>query len=379
MKELKEALSSTESTAPGEDNIIYEMLKLLPEATKSFLLKIINKIWETSILPKSWKITLIIPVRKPGKDANQATSYRPIALSSCICKIMEKMINTRLMWYLEKNGCLSPNQFGFRKHRSTLDPLIKLTNHIQQGFAKEKQTIAVFFDLEKAYDTTCRSGIIKQFYNMGIRGNMIRFLNAFLSERFLKVKVGNSLSKPFIQEEGVPQGSVLSVTCFSVAINNIVKEVLAPVECSLFVDDLAIYVSYSDAVRACILIQKAIDAISKWADNNGFNFSTLKTVAIRFTRSTKREEVPTLTLKGTILPYEDQIRYLGIIFDKKLLWKQHIEALRTKVKNSLNILKVVSSYDWGADKKPLLNYIMLFVDLNWIMPVKYIPLLATLI
>ena len=92
------------------------------------------------------------------------------------------MINTRLVWHLENKGLISPLQFGFRKNRSTLDPLLRLSNEIQQGFAKQCQTIGVFFDLEKAYDTTWRFGIIKELHNMGIGGNMIRFINSFLSE-----------------------------------------------------------------------------------------------------------------------------------------------------------------------------------------------------
>ena len=116
MRELREALSTSESTAPGQDNIIYGMMKHLPSSAERFLLEIFNKIWETSILPTSWKLAIIIPIRKPGKDASQATSYRPIALTSCVCKLMEKMVNNRLVWFLENKNILSTMQFGFRKH-----------------------------------------------------------------------------------------------------------------------------------------------------------------------------------------------------------------------------------------------------------------------
>ena len=355
LRELKEALSSTEVTAPGEDTILYQMLKHLPESSKSFLLKIINKIWETGILPESWKLSLIIPVIKPNKDPLQATSYRPIALTSCVCKLVEKMINTRLVWYLETEGLLSPFQFGFRKNRSTLDPLLQLSNQIQQGFASKCQTIGVFFDLEKAYDTTWRYGIVKQLYKMGICGNMIRFIQSFLSNRYLKVKVGNSISSPFLQEEGVPQGSVLSVTLFAVAINSILEEVSPPVKGSLFVDDLAVYVTSYDAVSACNFLQKSINKINKWANENGFKFSASKTVAVRFTRSTRKETVPNLILNDNLIPYEKEVKFLGMIFDSKLTWASHIDFLKIKVKKSLNILKVVAGFDWGADKKSLLR------------------------
>ena len=97
----------------------------------------------------------------------------------------------------------------------------------------------MFFDLEKAYDTTWRHGVIKQLQNMEVKGNMIRFVRSFLSDRSIKVRVGNTLSSPFKREEGVPQGSVLSVTCFAVAINSVISEIYSPVRASLFVDDLA--------------------------------------------------------------------------------------------------------------------------------------------
>ena len=355
LKELTVALSSTEASAPGEDNILNEMLKHLPEEAKKFFLKIINKIWETGVLPKTWKVSIIIPAKKPNKDAHQATSYRPIALTSCVCKLMEKMINTRLVWHLENKELLSPFQYGFRKNRCTLDPLLRLSNQVQQGFVNQCQTIGVFFDLEKAYDTTWRHGILMKLHKMGIQGNMINFINSFLSERLSKVRVGNTYSNPFLQEEGVPQGSVLSVTCFAIAINDILDVISPPVKGSLFVDDFALYCTGYDAKSVCHYMQKSIDKVSKWADDNGFRFSASKTVAIRFTRRRNLEEIPFLTLNGSILPYEKEVKFLGMIFDEKLNWNKHIDNLKIKVKESMNILKVVSGYNWGADKKSLLR------------------------
>ena len=208
------------------------------------------------------------------------------------------------MWYLEKNSLLSSVQFGFRKNRSSLDPLVRLTTQIQQGFSNRCQTIGVFFDLEKAYDTTWRRGIIKQMCKMGFRGKMMQFISSFLTDRFIKVRIGNTFSSPYELEEGVPQGSVLSVTCFAIAINSIAESVSSPVKASLFVDDFAIYVTTYDAVAACNYLQRSIDAISRWADNNGFRFSQIKTVAVRFTRCTRKETIPNLILKDSVIPYE---------------------------------------------------------------------------
>ena len=173
LHELHNMLSSTEDASPGEDTILYAMLRQLLDEAKSYLLKIINRIWETGVLPKGWKIAIVLAIQKPNKDPHYTTSYRPIVLTSCVCKLMKKMVNSHLVWHLEAHNLLSPVQFGFRKSRSTLDPLLRLSNQIQQGFANQCQTIGVFFDLEKAYDTTWHHGVIKQLQNMEVKGNMI--------------------------------------------------------------------------------------------------------------------------------------------------------------------------------------------------------------
>ena len=167
--------------------------------------------------------------------------------------------------------------------------------------------------------------------------------------------MGSELSSPYLQEEGVPQGSVLSVTLFAVAINSLLSCVPPGVQGSLFVDDFAIYCSGSSALEACQKIQRTINAVSIWAEARGFKFSPLKTKAIRFTRTRKREHIPTLFLKDDIVPYEDEVKFLGVIFDKKLTFGPHINNLSTKVKKTLNILKVVSHFEWGADRTTLLR------------------------
>ena len=144
---------------------------------------------------------------------------------------------------------------------------------------------------------------------MGMKRKMIRFVKSFLSERYIRVRVGNELSNPYLQEEGIPQGSVLSVTCFAVAINSILEKVAPPVRGSLFVDDLALYCTGYDAVSTCQYMQRSIDAVNKWADEHGFRFFASKTVAIRFTRSRNNETIPTPTIIGNILPFERKLNF----------------------------------------------------------------------
>ena len=93
LSELRDALPKAHDSSPGPDDIHYKLLKHLPDSSLSVLLKTFNDIWETVNVPKSWKEATIIPVPKPGKNSTNPDNYRPIALTSCICKTLERMIN----------------------------------------------------------------------------------------------------------------------------------------------------------------------------------------------------------------------------------------------------------------------------------------------
>ena len=162
--ELKEAINKS------------QMLKHLPPKSLQALLDIFNDIWETGKFPESWELSTVIPVSKPGKDHTEPTNYRPIALTSCLCKTLERMINTRLVWYLESNNLIPPVQSGFRSERITNDNLIRLETFIRDAFIKQENVVALFFDLEKAYDTTWRYGILRDLHELGLKGRLLFFL-----------------------------------------------------------------------------------------------------------------------------------------------------------------------------------------------------------
>ena len=129
LQELTSSLSKCKSTAEGPDHIHYEMIKHLSLECKKFLLKLFNRIWSECEFP-NWKIATILPFKKPGKSGENPSDYRPIALTSCICKLFERMVNVRLQWYIETKGYLSPYQYGYRKGRSTTDALASLEMYI---------------------------------------------------------------------------------------------------------------------------------------------------------------------------------------------------------------------------------------------------------
>ena len=355
MIELKTALSSAANTSPGPDNIHYSMIKYLPQNALEHLLSLFNRFWSTSFYPEKWRESCIIPIPKPGKDHTNPTNYRPIALTSCLGKLMEKIINKRLIEFLESNRLLSPFQCGFRKNRATIDHLIRLDTYIKKAFADNKVTIGVFFDLAKAYDTTWRYGILKDINDIGMKGELPKYVVEFLKERRFRVAVGSAISEEKLQEAGIPQGCILSVTLFAIKINSISSIIPQQIHQSLFVDDVQIAFSAHSMQQVISVLQPTINKLSKWADQNGFTFSTTKTKCIVFHPKPDFPQIPLLTMNRTRLPPEKTVKFLGMIWDQQLTWKPHIQNLITSCQQSLNLIRSLSSQTWGADQHILLH------------------------
>ena len=112
----------------------------------------------------SWKEAIIIPIRKPGKDPSKPVIYRPIALMSHICKLMQRMVNERLVHFLEKRASVAANQRGFRRGRSTTDPGRGLRMRSGTAQVNKETAAAVFFDVEKAYDMLWREGLLIEIH-----------------------------------------------------------------------------------------------------------------------------------------------------------------------------------------------------------------------
>ena len=246
-------------------------------------------------------------------------------------------------------------QSGFRKQRSTTDHLVRLETFIRDAFIKKEHLVAVFFDLEKAYDTTWKYGIMKDLQDLGLKGRLPHFIQDFLSDRNFKVRVGSTLSESQEQEEGVPQGSILSVTLFGIKINNIVKCLNPGVDCSLYVDDFVICYRSKHMNTIERQLQQCLNKLEKWTTENGFKFSTAKTQCVHFCQLRKLHDDPVLNLYGVQIPVVEAAKFLGVIFDRKLSFLPHIKALRTKCLKALNLLSVLAHTDWGADRKTLLR------------------------
>ena len=245
---------------------------------------------------------------------------------------------------------VNPIQCGFRKNRSTLDLLLNLSTEICNSFLRRQHLVAVFLDIQKAYDQTWRYGILQTLYNWGFRGNLPNFIRNIMTNRVFRVRVGTTLSNLHYQENGVPQGSTLSVILFIIAINSITEIVRPPIHSSLFVDDFAIYCTSTNIEVIERQLQLALNRLSKWSNTTGFTFSANKTCCVHFCRKYKSHRDPNLFLGGIPLPGVDSTKFLGLYFDRHLTWRTHITTLKARCMRTLNVLRALNGTSWGADR-----------------------------
>ena len=231
-------MKKQKDTCAGEDTIHPRMVKMDPTETKRFMLELYNRIWREEEKPNSWKSAIVRPMLKEGKDIR---SYRPVAFTSSLCKIFERMINRRLVWYLEKESNINIRQFDFRKQRNTMENNNKDSGRLQ----KERKNSGNFFYIEKAYDKINRENTFEQLESMEISGRTMKTIKELIKERWIKVRANGYISQRRKTELGIPQGGVLSMTLFLVGINDILKKLGNGVDESLFADDLAIYTQYN--------------------------------------------------------------------------------------------------------------------------------------
>jgi len=189
------------------------------------------------------------------------------------------------------------------KYKKSHVKLVRLESFVREAFVQRQHAVAIFFDLEKAYERTWEFGIMRYLHDAGLRGRLPCFIENFLKNRKFCVRLNSCLSDQFDQEMGVPQGSILSLILFAHKINSIVKTISPGVEYSLYVDDFLIcYRSKHIHIIERHLQQCFLNRLEHCADANGFKFSTSKTICIHFCRLRKLHHEPVLLLNDTPHP-----------------------------------------------------------------------------
>ena len=357
MDELKAALKRMKSKgAPGMDDITPAFLQNLGPVAMAMMLDLFNLSFNTAKLPQSWRTACIIPLLKGGKPASEISSYRPISLTSCMVKALERMVANRIYYLAETQGWLSNYQAGFRKQRNTEDQILRITQSISDGFQKKphQRTVMALLDYSKAFDRVWIEDLLNDMLDLGIPMKIMKWVRAFLFNRRAVAQVNNTTSSSVAMRQGLPQGSVLSPLLFLFYINGLEGVIPEGVDKALFADDASVWAQDTDLKRAEQRVQLAVEAIYAWSLKKKMELNVLKSEATFFSNSSKEAQwSPKITLAGTQMPFNDSPKFLGVHLDRTLSFQTHVLYAAGKVSQRCRILASLASKEWGWRKQSL--------------------------
>ncbi|XP_058821163.1 probable RNA-directed DNA polymerase from transposon X-element isoform X1 [Topomyia yanbarensis] len=353
MMEFSIALLSCNNNAPGLDRIKFNLVKNLPDLAKRRLLNLFNKLLEQNIVPHDWRQVRVIAISKPGKLASDHNSYRPIAMLSCIRKLLEKMILRRLDNWVEANGLLSDTQFGFRRGKGTNDCLALLSSEIQLAYAKKEQMASVFLDIKGAFDSVSIDVLSEKLHQCGLSPILNNYLYNLLSEKHMHFSYGD-LATLRTSYMGLPQGSCLSPLLYNLYVNDIDNCIVSPCTLRQLADDGVVSATGPKAINLQQPLQDSLDNLSIWALKLGIDFSTEKTELVVFSRKRDPAQLQ-LQLVGRTIAQVLTFKYLGIWFDSKGTWGGHIRYLITKCQQRINFLRTITGSWWGSHPSDMIR------------------------
>ena len=250
------------SSSPGIDNFTPFFLKNILAQIANPLTVLFNRSLSEGKIPQDWKNALVVPIFKKG-DRQSVKNYRPISLTSILCKTLERIIKKQLMCYLLHNDLIPKEQHGFLPKKSTTSNLVECLDHWTSNFDQGLQTDVIYLDYSKCFDTVSHKKLLFKLSGYGLGGSALKWIESFLIERKQCVKL-NSTFSPFVDvTSGVPQGSVLGPVLFLIFSAD-VKQVIKHSKFSVYADDIKLFRSIK-SVGDCNFLQQDLDSVSRWS------------------------------------------------------------------------------------------------------------------
>ena len=332
--------------AHGHDDISIRMIKICDKSLLKLLIILFENSTKSSCYPDIWKRSNIIPVHKKN-DKQLVNNYRPISLLPIFGKILEKVLFDRIYGFLLEENLLNPNQSGFRPSDSCINQLLAITHEIFEAFDcnPSLEVRAVFVDISKIFDKVWHEGLLYKLKSMGISGELYNLLENYLSGRFQRVILNGqtSLWRPVLA--GVPQGSILGPLLFLIYINDLPNELKS--NAKLFADDTPLYTVARDKNESANILNNDPQLISKWDYQWKMLFNpdpNKPAQEMLFSRKKQLQNHPNISLNNIQIERSGHQKHLGLILDKKLNFKKHVDGAISKVNKGISVIKKTQTY-----------------------------------
>jgi len=320
--------------ATGPDNIPAHLLKLLSSELAPVLTMIFQASLHQSHIPTDWKTANIVPVHKKG-NRSIPNNYRPISLTSICSKLLEHIVYTHIFSHLNTNQILCDNQHGFRQRRSCETQLLLTINDLAKNLDNNLQTDVIFLDFSKAFDRVDHSYLIHKLHHYGIRGNLLTWLENFLTHRTQRVVIDGHSSSTSNVTSGVPQGSVLAPLLFLCFINDLPDGIRSRIK--LYADDVLLY-STITSPDDCHRLQADLKILEQWAKKWNMIFNPSKCEFLRVSNKVNNIHM-SYYIQNQMIKEVSHAKYLGVTIDQHLTWNEHIRQITSKANNVKNFLQ----------------------------------------
>ena len=322
---------------------------------------LINLFVQQGYFPDKLKVGCITPIFKNG-DRKKVNNYRPVCSLSPLSKIIEKVINNRMVNFLDDNEIFSKTQFGFRKNMGTEAALANYIDHLQTNLNKGDPSISIFLDLSKAFDVMDHKILETKLYHYGFRGKFLEFILSFIKDRQYFVHINGKNSDIKTVNIGVPQGSTLGPLLFLIYINDMTN-CSTKLFLTQFADDSTITYSTVDLDLTEQTIKEEFEKVLEWLAANKLIINLSKTQLMVFT-NTPRTRTVTITVNNQTIEEVAETKFLGVILDNKLCWDAHIKHISQKMSKSVSILKMLK-YTFPIRALKTLYYSLIYPYYNY--------------
>ena len=336
-QEIDELLCKLDiNKSPGPDGIHSRVLREAHEQVSLPLKIIFNKLMQEGCVPNSWRQAIVVPLFKKGRKSNPA-NYRPVSLTSVVCKVMEKLVRKAILKHLEEHDLISNDQHGFRSGRSCATQLLEVLEAWTKLLDGGHSVDCLYLDFKKAFDSVPHKRLLQKLEALGIRGHLLRWIEAYLSGRSQRVRVNGEMSTSNSVTSGIPQGSVLGPLLFICFINDLPNVAMSNIK--LFADDTKLY-RVVDTPEDANIFQNDVDAVTRWADTWQLQFNEAKCKVVHYGNKNPHFKYTMSTEDGEKEITQDvSEKDLGVICDRSLSFSAHTADVVKRANVKLGIIK----------------------------------------
>jgi hypothetical protein len=378
-EEVRLTIDSLKKSSPGFDGLSVDMIKCLKDNLSPVLTHLINRVFATGVYPDCFKTALVIPINKSG-NTTSIDDYRPISMLSILNKILERILLTRLQNFTHDHlNLIFCRQYGFRPKCNTEIAATELVQHIQQAIDQKLKASMVSMDLQKAFDMVDIPKLINALSQAGIRGNTLKLIYSYLTQRKQIVKVGDKFSTPITFSQGVVQGSILGPWLFTIFINSISNLQLCG-KLFLYADDCILLNTHEQHEEIKTKICSDMKIIINYFCHQSLILNPSKTNFVVFHSPSSKNNEPseiliessnedTVKIAGQyLIKRVDRVKYLGLILDSQLKWDHHIKNIESKISSAAGVLWKLKSQLPTSTKKAIYTA-LIESHLNYLTPV----------